>query len=83
MVQPPGFTQKNKDLVCKLNKALYRLKQAHKAWYDKLTQAPLLFGFTHSKCDHSLFIYFKQGIIIYSLVYVDDILLTDSSSQLV
>ncbi|XP_058750173.1 uncharacterized mitochondrial protein AtMg00810-like [Vicia villosa] len=34
-------------------------------------------------CDHSLFIYSHQGITLYALVYVDDILVTGSSSTLI
>jgi histone deacetylase 1/2 len=62
--------------------ALYGLKQAPRAWYDRLTQALILFGFQPSKCDPSLFVYNHKGVTLYVLVYVDDILLTGSSSSL-
>jgi histone deacetylase 1/2 len=82
MTQPPGFVQKDQTLVCKLQKALYGLKQAPRAWYKRLTQTLVQFGFHSSKCDPSLFVYTHKGITLYVLVYVDDILLTGSSSTL-
>ena len=33
--QPPGYVQDNSILVCLLNKSLYVLKQAPRAWYAK------------------------------------------------
>lgn len=57
MTQPSGFKSQDFSLVCKLHKALYGLKQAPCAWYEKLTEELMHFGFTHSKCDHSLFVY--------------------------
>ncbi|CAJ2673651.1 unnamed protein product [Trifolium pratense] len=82
MSQPPGFGNGDKSLVCKLHKALYGLKQAPRAWYDRLAQALVSFGFHPSKCDPSLFVYSHQGVTMYVLVYVDDILLTGSSSPI-
>lgn len=38
MKQPSGFVSTDKTLVCKLNKAIYGLKQALGAWYEKLHQ---------------------------------------------
>jgi histone deacetylase 1/2 len=82
MSQPPGFNNTDKTLVCKLHKALYGLKQAPRAWYDRLTHALVSFGFHPSKCDPSLFVYKHKGVTMYVLVYVDDILLTGSSTPI-
>ena len=46
MTQPPGFESSDKSLVCKLNKAIYGLKQAPKAWFERLKVTLLKFGFT-------------------------------------
>jgi histone deacetylase 1/2 len=83
MVQPQGFEAIDSSLVCKLNKALYGLKQAPRQWFDKLTNTLIQFGFRASKCDPSLFIYTKVKQIMYMLVYVDDIIITGSSTTLV
>nr|KYP42471.1 hypothetical protein KK1_036106 [Cajanus cajan] len=83
MSQPPGFVQSgNKTLVCKLKKALYGLKQAPHAWFERLTSVLLQLGFTKSKCDPSLFILSQSTATVYMLVYVDDIILTGTSSVL-
>src|ERR1051325_5690794 len=83
MMQPLGFENANKSLVCKLNRALYGLNQAPRSWYDKLHKTLFQFGFTASRCGHSLFLYNHQGITLYVLVYVDDILITSTSSTLI
>lgn len=74
MTQPPEFEKQDPSLVCKLRKALYGLKQAPRVGYEKFTQALTHFGFTHSKYE-LLFMYSHQGITLYALVYVDDILI--------
>lgn len=79
MVQPLGFEQHDPSLVCKLYKVFYEVKQAPRAWYEKLTQALVQFSFSHNKCDHSLFIYSHQVVTLYALVYMDDILITSFS----
>ncbi len=39
MHQPPGFEDPTKpQYVCKLDKALYRLKQAPRAWFSRLSK---------------------------------------------
>ncbi|CAA7057458.1 unnamed protein product [Microthlaspi erraticum] len=75
-----GFQDKdNPDAVCKLNKAIYGLKQAPRAWYNELRMFLLQAGFTNSVVDASLFIYNQNGILLYMLVYVDDIIITGNS----
>jgi histone deacetylase 1/2 len=82
MKQPPGFENPDApDYVCKLDKALYGLKQAPRAWFSRLSSKLQSLGFTPSKADTSLFLYAKSGIIVYVLIYVDDIIVTNYSDQ--
>nr|XP_016458496.1 PREDICTED: uncharacterized mitochondrial protein AtMg00810-like [Nicotiana tabacum] len=76
MQVPSGLLVENQNLVCKLNKSLYGLKQASRQWYAKLTEALCFKGYVHSMLDYSLF-YKKEGkSIIFVVVNVDDVLLT-------
>ena len=82
--QPLGFIQHNQShLVCKLHKSLYGLKQAPRAWFEKLSTTLYAFGFISAKSDRSLFIRVTKSHSTYILVYVDDILITGSSEQVV
>lgn len=83
MTQPQGFEQGDKRLVIKLNKVIYGLKQTPRAWYERLTQTLISFGFVSSNCDPSLLVYTHSAICIYILIYVDDIIITGSSSSAV
>jgi histone deacetylase 1/2 len=80
MYQPPGYINKSHpSYVCKLDKALYGLKQAPQAWYARLCTKLMKLGFLPSKADTSLFYYNKRGCTIFVLVYVDDIIVANSS----
>jgi hypothetical protein len=82
MKQPPGYIDQNfLQHVCKLDMALYGLKQTLRAWYSKLSAKLVLLGFKASKADTLLFIYNKSGVTIFLLVYVDDIIVTSSSQS--
>ncbi|CAH9123451.1 unnamed protein product, partial [Cuscuta epithymum] len=84
MLQPPGFVDPNKPThLCRLHKALYGLKQAPRAWYQELKHFLLQLGFVNSRADTSLFIYHHHNHLIYILVYVDDIVITGSSSDFI
>jgi Reverse transcriptase (RNA-dependent DNA polymerase) len=83
MSQPPGFLDQSKpDYVCLLSKSLYGLKQSPRAWFQKLSQSLLEFGFIASNYDPSLFLCHTNGQIIILLIYVDDIILTASDPKL-
>lgn len=74
---PPGYPQENNtNLVCKLKKAIYGLKQSPRAWYAKLSSVLIKNGLKSSAADPSLFI--KKGNLgtIVVLVYVDDLVIT-------
>jgi hypothetical protein len=81
MWQPPGLAdQFIPHHVCKLDKALYGLKQAPMAWYLRLSAKLKALGFSASKVDTSLFIYQRQGVTMFLLVYVNDIIVMSSCS---
>lgn len=45
MQLPPRFSTTDKSKVCKLNKSLYRLRQAPRCWFSKLTTTLKKYGF--------------------------------------
>lgn len=57
----------------RIDKSLYGLKQSGKAWYDKLDDKLLSFGFQHSFADECIYIHQSQHLII--AVYVDDMVI--------
>ncbi|GKA79548.1 ribonuclease H-like domain-containing protein [Tanacetum coccineum] len=83
MHQPPGFVDPHHhDYVCHLKRSLYGLKQAHRAWFQRFASFVTRIGFQHSKTDTSLFIFHRGLDIVYLLLYVDDFILTASSTAL-
>lgn len=72
MEQPEGYHD-GTDRVCKLNKAVYGLKQAGRQWNIKLDVALKTFGLTKSKMDPC--IYFSGDLRLLVAIYVDDFLL--------
>jgi hypothetical protein len=79
--QPPGFTT-NPDLVCHLSKSLYGLKQAPRAWYMRLASFLGTMGSKLTRSDSSLFVLRCGRDSVYLLLYVDDIVLTGSSTTI-
>jgi hypothetical protein len=80
---PSGFEDLAKpDFVCRLNKSLYGLKQAPHAWYSRFATHLVSLGFVEAKSETSLFVYRRGTDTAYLLLYVDDIVLTASSTHL-
>ena len=81
VAQPQGMTDPTfPNNVCRLQKAIYGLKQASRAWYQELCSFLLSLSFIMSYADTSLFILSCTSSIIYVLVYVDDLIITGSDS---
>lgn len=81
MSQPPRFVNKQfPSHVCKLNKAVYGLKQALQAWFTKLSNALLNWGFQLTRVNDSMFLHHSTNEVLILLIYVDDILVTDNNS---
>jgi hypothetical protein len=73
MCQPEGYHQGGPNIVCKLNKSLYGLKQSVHQWYKKLHDILEALGFTCLQADSSIYIYTKGDIKIIVPVFIDDI----------
>jgi hypothetical protein len=81
--QPSEFEDPaHPDHVCLLKKSLYGLKQAPRAWYSRMASFLLSIWFTKAKSDTSLFVFRRGTDTAYLLLYVDDIVLTASSPDL-
>ncbi|XP_035838054.1 uncharacterized mitochondrial protein AtMg00810-like [Helianthus annuus] len=84
MEQPPGFMDPILPThVCRLNKALYGLKEAPRAWFHRLSTFLVSNGFVCSRADTSLFVFKQDTWIMYLLVYVDDLILTGNQDQVI
>ncbi|GJZ07120.1 putative ribonuclease H-like domain-containing protein, partial [Tanacetum coccineum] len=81
--QPPGFEDPDfPDRVYKVEKALYGLHQAPRAWYETLSTYLLDNGFQRGKIDKTLFIKRYKGDILLVQVYVDDIIFGSTKKEL-
>nr|GEV90502.1 Gag-Pol polyprotein [Tanacetum cinerariifolium] len=65
-----------KGEVCKLWKPLYRLKQASRAWYEKLSTIVTSLGFVVTHHDSALFVKRSRTRRILLSLYVDDMVIT-------
>ncbi|GKD99869.1 retrovirus-related pol polyprotein from transposon TNT 1-94 [Tanacetum coccineum] len=83
VAQPSGFIDFEKlNYVYKLKKALHGLKQAPKAWYDRLKAFLLKHEYSMRMVDNTLFTKkFKSHLIIVQ-IYVDDIIFGSTSQNL-
>jgi hypothetical protein len=68
--------------VCRLHKSLYGLKQAPRAWYQRFAAYIATMGFVASVTDTSLFVLHSGNDTAYLLLYVDDIIITASTTVL-
>ncbi|GJX88989.1 putative RNA-directed DNA polymerase [Tanacetum coccineum] len=76
MAQPEGFENaKYPKRVCKLQKAIYELKQASRSlnlcFYEKVTR----FEFSRSEDESCIYIKVSGSVVVFLVLYVDDILL--------
>ena len=81
--QPPGFEDFEKpNHVYKLQKALYSLKQAPRAWYEKLSKFLMKKRFLRGSVDTTLFLKKHKHDMLLAQIYVDDIIFGATNKSL-
>ncbi|GKC74603.1 putative ribonuclease H-like domain-containing protein, partial [Tanacetum coccineum] len=81
--QPTGFEELQfPDKVYKVEKALYSLHQALRAWYETLSTYLIKNGFRRGTIDKTLFIKKDKGDILLVQVYDDDIIFGSTKKSL-
>ncbi len=72
-IEQPHLVEPNPELVCRLCKSLYWLKQAPKVRYKTLADFLKKLGLERLKLDHGVFV--SQDRQLFLAIYVDDLLL--------
>ena len=81
MKQPEGFAAEGQeDLVCKLKRSIYGLKQSPRCWNSALDHKLKQMGFVQAKGDPCLYMA-SEGEMFIIAVYVDDIVLAGKGDQ--
>ncbi|CCA67899.1 hypothetical protein PIIN_01770 [Serendipita indica DSM 11827] len=84
-MQPPegltihGDSDGSHQWVLRLLKGLYGIKQGPRLWSVKLHRVLSEIGFKRLECDHSVFVYQRDGVRIIIPVHVDDLILASKS----
>lgn len=82
MQQPDGFNDKS-GKVCRLNRALYGLKQSSRIWNDKLNDVLLCkLKFLRSTIDQCIYFKHSEMNTIILAVWVDDIMIFSSNATM-
>lgn len=82
MLQAPGFiNEDHKNLVCKLQRSLYGLKQSPRCWNEKFVKFLENFHFKNIESDKCVFVGRIENSIVYLALYVDDGLLISQSQR--
>ena len=80
--QPVGFTEydeNGQELVLKLNKSLYGLKQSGRNWNCLLDDFLSRLNFTQSQTDNCVYTKQSNGVKTIIIVWVDDLIIASSS----
>ena len=76
MTQPEGFFDpKDPNRVCKIQRSIYRLKQASRIWNLRFDEDGKEFGFMKNEDEPCVYKKVNGSAIVFLMLYVDDILL--------
>ena len=82
MKLPEGVISQTSQ-VCKLNKAIYGLKQAARCWFKTFEKILKEKGFESSSVDRCIYVLNKGDVFknIYVVLYVDDIVIATANKE--
>jgi len=88
MKLPPGYANRQGDslppnVVCRLKRSLYGLKQASRQWFLKFKATLTGLGYVQTHSDHTCFLKISIDIYLCVLVYVDDIIIASNNDAAV
>lgn len=79
---PPGFSvSPNSNVVCKLQRSLYGLKQSPRAWFGRFSLAMKKHGYKQRNTYHTLFLKHRQENVTALTIYVDDMIITGNDKE--
>jgi hypothetical protein len=77
MRQPKGYKTEGK--ICKLNRAIYGLKESSRKWNECINEFMLKERFLRSRHDRCLYSRNENNVRTYVIVYVDDLFIASDS----
>ena len=86
MRQLEGFEVRGpngEELVCKLKKSIYGLKQASRNWYHTIDHWMKQYGFQASEADPCVYVKREDQEVIVVIIFVDDLIITGSCERIV
>ena len=74
MTQPEGFTSKDSNQVCKLQKSIYGLKQASRSQNICFNEAIKSYGFIQNEDEPCVYEKISGSMVLFLILYVENIL---------
>lgn len=71
------------ELVCKLKKSIYGLKQASRNWNQTIDKWMKDYGFKASEADPCLYVKHEEQEVIVVIIWVDDLIIAGSCKQII
>jgi hypothetical protein len=79
----PEQLRDRSDLIARVRKSIYGLKQSPRAWNIKLNDTLRNFGFRQSSYDSCLYVKQDRSDTLYVTVFVDDLLIAGTSERII
>ena len=75
MIQSKMFTSTDESKVCKLNRSIYELKQTSRSWNTYFNKVIKMYDFIRNGKEPYIYKWTTDSIVIFLVLYMDDILL--------